>query len=261
MLNNQTNFIMNAITEKQNSRIESGINTNVDNFGTLTGICITFDGDYDPSVNSIKISALQELAAHVRHAINDVDYFKPLAERAESARQEKFTILPILATRIQAAAVVLGLPASVLVNIREIVRKIRGARKKKINLDAEYTGIEPPKHISVSQVSFAEQIEHFTQLVMHVSTQPEYTPKEADLKVPALNAFQQELGIVNDSAKSAGQSLADALEVRNKLLYAPETGMIDIALKVKEYVKSVFGARSHQYKEVHSIKFRNRKIV
>ncbi|MDR1562338.1 MAG: hypothetical protein LBS54_04535 [Dysgonamonadaceae bacterium] len=252
---------MNETTNKQNSRIESGINTNVDNLGTLIGVCISFDGDYDPSVNSIKIPSLQELMSHVRHAINDVDYFKPLAERAESARQEKFAVLPILATRIQAAAIVHGLPPSVIANIKEIVRKIRGARKKKINLDAEYTGIEPPKHISVSQVSFAEQIEHFTQLVMHVSTQPEYTPKEDDLKVPALNAFQQELGIVNDSAKSAEQSLTDARDARNKLLYTPETGMIDTALRVKEYVKSVFGAKSSQYKEVFHIKFENKKIV
>ncbi|MDR1563200.1 MAG: hypothetical protein LBS54_09020 [Dysgonamonadaceae bacterium] len=251
---------MEASIEKQISKIESGINTNAANFGKVTGICITFGPAFDPANPLIKVAAQQELLARVRHAINDVDYAKPLAERAESDRFDKFAALPLLATRIQAAAIVLELPAMVIENIKEIVRKIRGKRKKALKPESFSVGNEPKKHISVSQVSFAEQIEHFTQLVMHVSTQPEYVPKEADLKVTALNAFLQSLGIANDAANSALQTLADARKVRNDLLYAPETGMIDVAMKVKQYVKSVFGANSPEYKEVWHIKFERRKI-
>jgi hypothetical protein len=54
--------------------------------------------------------------------------------------------------------------------------------------------------------------------------------------------------------------LANARQVRDSILFAPETGMIDTALLVKEYVKSVFGAASPQYKEVNHLKFRNKKI-
>jgi hypothetical protein len=52
--------------------------------------------------------------------------------------------------------------------------------------------------------------------------------------------------------------LASARQERNKLLYAPKTGMMDTALAVKEYVKAVFGTSSPQYKEVQHIRFRNK---
>jgi hypothetical protein len=55
--------------------------------------------------------------------------------------------------------------------------------------------------------------------------------------------------------------LANARAERDKLLYAPKTGMMDTALAVKEYVKSVFGSKSTQYKEVQRIKFRNIKKI
>ena len=42
---------------------------------------------------------------------------------------------------------------------------------------------------------------------------------------------------------------------RNNLLYKENTGLYDVALDVKNYIKSVFGATSPQYKQVSKIKF------
>jgi hypothetical protein len=42
---------------------------------------------------------------------------------------------------------------------------------------------------------------------------------------------------------------------RNVILYANETGLVDIAGEVKKYIKSVFGGTSPQYKQVSKLKF------
>ena len=42
---------------------------------------------------------------------------------------------------------------------------------------------------------------------------------------------------------------------RDKVLYAEGTGLCDIALDIKNYVKSVFGATSPQFKQVSEVRF------
>ncbi|MDR1582268.1 MAG: hypothetical protein LBS55_03255 [Prevotellaceae bacterium] len=64
----------------------------------------------------------------------------------------------------------------------------------------------------------------------------------------------------NEAVTVANVPLANARQERDRLLYAPQTGMISTALQVKEYVKAVFGASSPQYKEVRLIKFENKKL-
>jgi hypothetical protein len=39
-------------------------------------------------------------------------------------------------------------------------------------------------------------------------------------------------------------------------LYADGTGLVDLALLVKKYIKSLFGADSPQYEQISGLKFR-----
>ena len=49
--------------------------------------------------------------------------------------------------------------------------------------------------------------------------------------------------------------LNNARITRNDTLYKANTGLVDIALDVKTYIKSVYGATSPQYKKISKIKF------
>ncbi|MDR0685953.1 MAG: hypothetical protein LBF79_00620, partial [Dysgonamonadaceae bacterium] len=231
-----------------NSIIESGMNTYTGNFNLLISVCTEFGPAYNPAPQKLTLQSLKEQSVHVRDAINLVDNCVKPALDTESARHKIFALLPPLATRVQAAATVLGLSEAVIVRIKEIVRKIRGKRKHKLKLETEENGLEIKKHISVSQRSFNEQIEHFTQIIALVMAEPLYTPTEDDLKVNALIAFRDKMGETNDAAVAASIPLANARIQRDELLFAPSVGMIDTALTVKEYVKSIFGAASPQYK-------------
>jgi hypothetical protein len=110
----------------------------------------------------------------VQTAINAVDVLIPVYVTAESARKDVFALMPPIATRVQAVA---DLPDAIMVHIKEAVRKIRGRRAKKIMVDED--GDTPVKHASVSQRSFNEQIEHFSQLIEFVASQPSYAPSES----------------------------------------------------------------------------------
>ena len=73
-------------------------------------------------------------------------------------------------------------------------------------------------------------------------------------------ALRDGMQTTNHAAVAAEISLTAARQERNRLLYAPGTGMMATGLAVKEYVKAVFGVSSQQYKEVRPISFKNQKL-
>lgn len=54
---------------------------------------------------------------------------------------------------------------------------------------------------------------------------------------------------------NAETPLSTARIARNEVLYKQNTGIVDITVDVKNYVKSVFGATSPQYKLISNLKF------
>ena len=61
------------------------------------------------------------------------------------------------------------------------------------------------------------------------------------------------------SVINASVPLTNARIVRDQVLYTPLTGVIDISVDVKMYVKSVFGASSQQHKAISGLTLINRK--
>ncbi|MDR1373027.1 MAG: hypothetical protein LBJ17_07950 [Dysgonamonadaceae bacterium] len=243
-----------------NSKIEAGINTYVGNFNDLIGILIEIGCLYKPQNELITIPVLQEQSSLIRMAINSVDDFQAEWIISESDRQIAFEPLKPLATRVLAMATTFNLPPVKMTHIKELVKKIRGARIRPIPVEPENSSDDPSKHISVSQTSFKEQIEHITQLIDLLAHIPTYLPVEYDLTVTGLGDYRDRMGEVNDAAVQSHLLLTNARAHRNRLLYTPVTGMMDTALHVKEYIKAVFGATSEIYKRVHHIKFANKKI-
>ncbi|MDR1372170.1 MAG: hypothetical protein LBJ17_03440 [Dysgonamonadaceae bacterium] len=245
---------------EKKSTTESGISTNVANFDKLTGVIIGFGNRYNPGVARLTVNALQEQSVHVKTSINEVDDSMAHVIIDEGHRQEQFSLLLPLATRIQASTKFFGMVESTSKHVKEIVRKIRGKRVHSLESEAAKAGDKPTKHISVSQVSFTEQIEHLNQLIMLLAADPAYKPTEADMKIDGLRDYYDRLGVVNDACVETNRLLEEARERRNELLYTPVTGMIDTALAVKEYVKFAFGVKSPEYKEVYHITFKKKSI-
>ena len=76
-----------------------------------------------------------------------------------------------------------------------------------------------------------------------------------ELQIASLNTFAFTLRLANDAVMNTSIPLSNARIARNDMLYGANTGMVDIALEVKKYIKSVFGGSSQQYHQVGELTF------
>ena len=122
-------------------------------------------------------------------------------------------------------------------------------------------GETPPadKTISSSQQSYDQQIEHFDKLIELLASDSNYKPNEKELGLPAIQAKLAELKTANTTVVDSYTNWSNSRILRSTILYNPLTGLVNTALDVKKYVKSVYGATSPQYKQVSKLEFKNRK--
>jgi len=109
--------------------------------------------------------------------------------------------------------------------------------------------------VSSSQMSFDNRLDSFDKLIQLLGNIPQYAPNEEELKVSTLSNFYASLSSANVAAGQAETDLSNIRLTRNELLYKAGTGLVDVAMSVKTYVKSLFGATSPQYKQVSGLTF------
>ena len=109
--------------------------------------------------------------------------------------------------------------------------------------------------ISIIFFHFLKKKENFSSLIDLVSSVPSYAPNEADLSIASLTTFRDGLQTANTNVINAEVAYSNARISRDNLLYSKDFGLVDVAMDVKNYVKSIFGATSPQYKQVSGIKF------
>ena len=107
-------------------------------------------------------------------------------------------------------------------------------------------------------MSFDSRIENLDKLIKLISSVPAYAPNEEELKISSLTTLYNELKAKNTAVMQAVVPISNARITRNEILYKEKTGLVDVALDVRAYVKSIFGATSPQYKQISKISFKNR---
>jgi 3-dehydroquinate synthase class II len=98
-------------------------------------------------------------------------------------------------------------------------------------------------------------IDHFAQLIATLTAEPKYLPNENELKVATLSTLLADLRAKNTAVITATTALSNARIARDKALYGETTGLLDVAQDIKQYVKSLFGATSPQYRQISGLKF------
>jgi hypothetical protein len=239
------------------STSETGHAVNVGNFSTLISRCTGYNTPvvrYQPSNTLIQIANMQTTYTNSNNSLAAVDVAKPPYTKRVNERHPLFHEMELLATRI-----VNALDASPNVDDEEVqdamtfVRKIRGARKGKKILNPNP---DDPQQISVSQQSYIQQLEHFNGLIAFVAAETNYNPNEVELQNAQLTIFAQSLATANDNVTQATTPYLTALTNRNNLLYTPITGLVDVALEAKKYVKSVKAILLSEYRQISGLKFR-----
>jgi hypothetical protein len=245
------------------STTETGHAKIVANFEELISVAVTLGTAYNPSKNSLKLTALQAQAAAARTAMVAVNTALSAQKSAYAARKTAFGTLSKYVTRIVNALKSSDSTAALDKSAIALAKKIHGTRTTAKLTEEEKkslaeTGEEVTEN-SASQMSFDNRLENFDKIYQLLVGIPQYSPNEADLKLTGIAAVYSDLKAKNAAAVTAFSKFTSARILRDDLLYKPLTGIVDTSVDVKMYVKSVFGAGSPQFRQVSKISFVGRR--
>ncbi|KQS93145.1 hypothetical protein [Chryseobacterium sp. Leaf394] len=238
------------------STSEVGHAKNVANLQKITQQVSTYSL-YNPPVDNISVASLQALYTAANAKLTEVGDKKNANKNAIVARQSAFEDLKSTCTRIMNLLEILGLPQGTLDQAKSLNRSIQGSSKKTTTPPED--GKEAPKSSSTSRQSFTQQEDNFGLLVQLLGTIPNYTPNEEDLKLANLTTYHQSLESATETVDQTEAQLNTKMIDRDKILYDEEAGLYTLAMNVKKYVKSLYGATSPEYTTVSAIEFKTRK--
>lgn len=169
--------------------------------------------------------------------------------------------VPALAARAVALFIAAGADKARVEQARTYLRKLQGKRAAPKAVDDPNTPDvdESEKSISASQQSDAAMLANFLLLIDYLNAQPEYNKlTEPELKIADLQAFHTATQTKHDASISAAAEETDAKSDRDKRFYTDADSAYMRITGIKNYVKSVYGANSPEYKTIKGIAFRKR---
>ncbi|WP_284650754.1 hypothetical protein [Flavobacterium terrisoli] len=234
------------------STSETGHAKNVANFETLISFCTGYGPAYNPTNATLTIPDLQSKFDKAKAKIKAVKDTKGPFDVATGERQLLFKPLKPLATRVINAMVAQNAAAPNIKDARTIIRKLNGKRTGETITPEE-------NQISVSQQSYDRLVDSFEQLIVITQNEPLYSPNETELTVAAMQTLLTQLADKNSAVRNAYVPYSNAIIARNQELYDEDNALVNTAFDVKNYVKSLFGATSPQYRQISSLVFKRPK--
>ena len=238
------------------STSEVGHAKNVANFADLIAYCTAYGATYNPSKTALQLTSLNTLLTSAQTELSNVTTAKNAFDTVTGDRQFAFEPLKSLATKVFNYLSVTDATNQTIADAKTINNKLQGRRSGTVSETPPTEGGTAPNTVSVSRQSYDMLTENFSALIDLVSSVPSYTPNETELTVTSLTTFHANLQTANTNVTNAEVVYSNARISRNSVLYAENTGLVEIALEVKKYVKAVFGATSPQYKQISGIKFK-----
>ncbi len=245
------------------STSEGGHPRNVANFGKLISECTGYSAGYNPSNPDISLESMRTLLTGSQGTLDSLNSGIPAYNNAIAARELAFKPLSKLITRVINALKATSAPDEIISKVVTLVRKLQGRRASaKLTEEEKQELIAQGKEvneISSSQLSFDNRLNNLDQFIKLLASIPEYSPNETELQVTTLTAMLEDLKQKNNAAVEAASPVNLARIARNDILYRENTGLVDVALSAKRYVKSVYGASSPEYRLISGLVFKRYK--
>lgn len=232
------------------SQSETGHYKNLANLKLFKDFLSQLGSVYAPSNNLLKLPALTTLVSQCQTDYDAWANKLTIYKNKTDLREIAFEPIGKLVTSINASVQQLNEPQQTFNDIQAIVSKIHGADNR-IKSSAASKMIDPntpPNEtepatlptdpISTAQLSYDSLVKNFDLLIKRLQSIPTYAPNETELKLVTLQAQYANLNLVNTDAGAATNALFIARNQRNLTFYAPQTGLYDITLKIKKYLKS-----------------------
>lgn len=238
---------------------ESGHNKNLISFEIITGTVSSYGLNYNPARANLKIASLNATLSSSKSCLAAFNIAYSNYRNAVDAREVAFTQAGKMITKISNATKASDTSIKTDETIRSMIKLLRGQRlTKEPKIDPDKAEVaDESKRISASRMSYDNRVDNLDRLIKLLAGIPTYIPNETELKIPALNAFCADLKAKSAAVMNTYIALRNARIARNDLFYKPGSGIVDLSLDIKSYIKSVFGAESPQYKSISSLRVIN----
>lgn len=245
-------------TKNKASISETGHAKYMANFQELIAFVIGYGATYNPSKDALKVSQLNTIVINSQAILADVRTKNTAYNNAINDRIIAFKGLKLLSTRLINALETTNASKEKINDAKGFNRKMQGKRTSSTKTPTD-TKTPTPTIISTSQQSYDQLMQHFAGLISILQSEVSYNPNENELKLTELIDKQANLTAKNNAVATTYVSVNNSRISRNKILYGETTGLVDTALEVKKYIKSIFGTSSPEYTQIKSIKFKNLK--
>jgi len=235
------------------STSETGHSVNIVNFKLIIDRVTGFGSDYDPITEKIKISNMTSQAEDAVNLENAYIVSIEAMHLPVHSREDKFDVMGDLTKRSLNLYKSTNASKRNFKSAKGLADKITG---NNIKVKKLADGSLDPKSISKSQKSFTKKAENFKHLIELYRSDANYDTNIADLKITNLDSILTGIDAANSEVAGLITEMDLARIARNRCLYLVVTGMIDVSLACKDYVKSLYGARADKTKTVTGIALR-----
>lgn len=238
--------------------IESGHARNLANLRHLIDACTGYGSAYAPAKAALSLTQLNATHTAAKNQLAEILVRKTAYSDAINARYAAFADIRTRATRLINALRASDASPQKISDAIEYNRKIQGSRvsKPKENLDPN---APVPKTISTSQQSYDQLVQHLTGLIEVLSSEPSYSPNEADLKLVNLKSYRDDLQVKINNIGITYTAVSNARIQRDKLFYTAPDSAYSHFYDVKAYIRSVFGISSPEYQQISALAFKKLK--
>lgn len=234
---------------------ETGHARNVQRFQEMVTFVAGWGPSYDPTNPAILLAALQSKLTGANAAIDSVSDAVAQLKNAQNERENKFGGLRKLTTRMVNYYDSTGAAANKVADAKSLKRKIDGKRAETLVDDPSTPEDESAGGISVSQQSYTQLVEHFDNLLELFGQDPLYDPNETDLTIATNDTLSTEMKTANTNVINNNVNTSMSRGGRDTELYADDSGLVDVAMFVKKYVKAAYGTDSMQYNQIKGLEF------
>lgn len=237
---------------------ETGHHINIENLDLLAKKIKAMGTAYKPVKKEILLLNLEGKYNEGKMHSTKIDGLLSSWKIVVDDRQEVFKKVKPLVTRIIGNLYGMDVKSSLIEDAKQLQAKINSTRltkpkDKSIENDQD---ADESKH-SVSQQSFNSMVKNYSSFLSLLEKAPGYQTNIADLTLLSLQNFKKQLQIANTTMNTSSTDLYNARADRNLFLYTPETGLVDIALSAKNYIKGMYGASHPTYLDSKKVSFKN----
>jgi len=229
---------------------------NMQAFEKLTGVCTGLGGTYNPGKQNLQAQAMTALLSIAQQSWEDVKQAQQAYDNATNNRELGFRKVRQLCSSVYSMLKACGTNPLLLADALNSKRRIYGSPiSKPPVVKAENEEADKPEGRSSYTRGYATKVEYFDRLVKTVALEPGYRPNEPELTLASLQQTLTELFNLNKAVTDAEIKLEEARIKRNTVYYIAPESLVETAIAVKTYMRSVFGFQSQQHQQVQKLRF------